>query len=132
LALFASLSIIANYYLPLSGALCFSGDLLKYLRSIYKPPEKLLHAKFHKMEKIEVRVLLCRLLGSERRAHPAYGTKRLKPYFLRLKWKRIKVANHYEKIGGILDPQAKQWALPVGNKWPGTIALVKDRVQIKT
>lgn len=83
-------------------ALCFSEDLLKYLRSMYKPPEKLLHAKCHKMEKIEVRVLLCRLLGSERRAHPAYGTKKLKPYFLRLKWKRIKVANHYEKIGGIL------------------------------
>jgi len=99
---------------------------------MYKSPEKLLRANLNGMEIIEVRVLLSRLLGSEYRSHPTKKYKRLKPYFLRIKWKRIKVAKHYESIGGVIDPIAKQWTLPSGKKWPGTIALIRDRVQIKT
>ena len=99
---------------------------------MYKSPESLLRADFKALDKSEVRVLLSRLLGAEHRAHPIKKNKRLNAYFLRLKWKRFKVAKHYESIGGVIDPIAKQWALPKGKKWPGTIALIKDRVQIKT
>ena len=105
---------------------------MKPLRSMFKSPENLLRANFKALDKSEVRVLLSRLLGAEYSAHPIKSNKRLTAYFLRLKWKRVKVAKHYESIGGVIDPIAKQWALPIGKKWPGTIVLIKDRVQIKT
>ena len=105
---------------------------MRHLSPKYKSPEHLLRATVKCMDKNEVKVLLSRLLGAEYSAHKIKNNKRLNAYFLRLKWKRIKVAKHYELIGGIIDPIAKQWALPKGKKWPGTIALIKDRVQIKT
>ncbi|MCC5453396.1 hypothetical protein LMJ53_16900 [Rheinheimera sp. UJ51] len=98
---------------------------MRRLATKYKFPENLLKSEYQYLSKTEVRSLLKKLLGAENRAHPTAKSKWLKPYFLRLKWKRLKVVAHYEKIGGEVSVIAKRRRLPWHRDWPGTIFLLK-------
>lgn len=106
-------------------ALCLSGERLRRLAKKYKFPENLLKAEYQYLSKDEVAKLLRGLLGAENRSHPTAKSNWLKPYFLRLKRKRLKVVTHYERIGGEVSVIAKSRCLPLHRDWPGIIYLLK-------
>jgi len=68
-----------------------------------------------------------RLVGAEYASHPRKRNPNMKGYYLRLRWFRIKVLNHYVSIGGKVNPAALKWKLPAGPNWPGVNRMVPPR-----
>jgi hypothetical protein len=90
-------------------------------------PEDILKTNYKILEIQDIKRLLSRLILAEYRSTKARNFKKLVPYAIRLREKRLEVARYYLYKGGKVSSLALKSRLPNQLNWPGLIGLVESK-----
>jgi len=97
------------------------------IRRELENPKNLLKVDFLELPLVVLKKYLTLICLAEYKSCGPKSVKLLKPYRLRLRRRRIKVAQHYQKCGGIVSPLIFKSHLPVGSRWPGIAGLIQQK-----
>lgn len=90
-------------------------------------PEDLLRTDYKRLELTDLRRLLCKLILTEKNSRRVKARQNLMRYAIRLRERRLRVAEYFVSQGGKVSHLLLLSRLPPDIKWPGLIALVETK-----